>query len=78
MQPVRKQVEDLVTGDLVDLETCPFLKHDPLAPYEYGRVDSVELEDNGNCVVVYYENFSATGYPAGTELNIAVEEAEAA
>ncbi|MBK3780052.1 hypothetical protein G3A43_07265 [Paraburkholderia aspalathi] len=68
-QTVSKKVEDLVAGNLVDLEACPFLSKHPSAATEYGYVNSVNRE-TADCVVVAYEGIDHIGYPLGTELQV--------
>lgn len=60
-------VEHLKAGDLVDLESCPYLKEHSSAKWEYAEVSFVERETEG-CVVVGYEGIDHVGYPVGTEL----------
>jgi len=73
MQPhtAMKKVEDLVAGNLVDLESCPFLKTHPSAASEFANVELVKRED-GDTVVVGYEGIDHVGYPVGTELLVRV------
>ena len=64
-----KKVEDLVIGDKVDLETCPYLKGHPTAEYEYADVASVDLSTRGH-VVICYEGIDAVDYPVGLVLGV--------
>jgi hypothetical protein len=66
--PMEKEtVENLKAGDLVDLESCPFLKDEPTAFSEYAEVSFVERETE-DCVLVGYEGIDHVGYALGTEL----------
>lgn len=60
-------VVDLRVGDLVDLESCPYLAAHSSASFEYGRVAHVERETD-QCVVIGYEGIDHVGYPADTVL----------
>ena len=62
-----KKVEDLVEGDLVDLESCSFLKDHPSASSEFAEVAYVHWE-TAECVVIGYEGIDHIGYAVGTEL----------
>lgn len=66
--PSRK-VEELVIGDKVDLETCPYPKGHPTAETEYAAVVSVDLSTRG-CVVIGYEGIDAMAYPVGLVLGV--------
>lgn len=68
---VAKKVEDLVAGNLVDLESCPFLNKHPSAASEFGYVNAVTRE-TPECVVIAYEGIDSIGYPLGTELQVRV------
>lgn len=70
MAEIRKKVEDITEGELVDLASCPYLKDSEIAKYEYGRVSFVERESQA-CTVIGYEGIDHVGYPAGTELIVA-------
>lgn len=65
-----KTVESLKPGDLVDLESCPYMRDYPTAEFEYAQVVSVERE-SANCVAVLYEGIDLVGYPVGTCLEVA-------
>ncbi|PRD96816.1 hypothetical protein C6P88_02590 [Burkholderia contaminans] len=65
-------VEDLRSGDKVDLNSCPFLKESASADFEFAVVESVELETAG-CVVVSYEDHAVVGYPVGCKLKVSSE-----
>jgi hypothetical protein len=73
MQPqtAMKKVEDLVAGNMVDLESCPFLKTHPSASSEFASVGLVEREDT-DIVVIGYEGIDHVAYPAGTQLLVRV------
>lgn len=73
MKQSKKRVEDLVVGDLVDLQTCPYLKDRPIAQDVYGEVAYTERE-TADCVVIGYEGIDHVGYPAGTVLKVVVEQ----
>lgn len=70
-QTAMKKVEDLVAGNMVDLESCPFLKKHPSAASEFANVSLVTREGS-EIVVVAYEGIDHVGYPAGTELLVRV------
>lgn len=63
--PVR--VQNVRIGDAIDLESCPYLRNEPIAPYEYGRVERFEIE-TPDCVVIGYEGIDEVGYPINTVL----------
>lgn len=69
MSTVSKKVEDLVVGDRVDLESCPYLKDHASAKSEYALVAHVERE-SPECVVIGYEGIDHIGYPIGTNLQV--------
>ena len=71
MTIIRKKVEDLQVGDLVDLQSCPYLNNQPSAEFEYAEVCEVQQETPG-CVAVYYDGMAA-GYPTGTILDVYVK-----
>lgn len=52
---------ELREGDLVDLESCPYLKKRTEAPYLYATITSVERE-TPDCVAVSYEGIDTVGY----------------
>lgn len=64
-----KRVEDLAEGDLVDLESCPFMSNHPMAGEQYAEVSLVEQETPA-CVLISYEGIDHVGYPTGTVLNV--------
>lgn len=65
-----KTVEHLKPGDLVDLESCPYMHDHPTAEFEYAQVAAVTRETE-NCVAVLYEGIDLVGYPVGTRLEVA-------
>ncbi|KWN05415.1 hypothetical protein WT83_29110 [Burkholderia territorii] len=65
-------VENLQTGDKVDLRSCPFLKDHATAEFEYAVVESVERE-TPECVAVSYEAHGVVGYPVGCKLKVSPE-----
>lgn len=67
MQIVSKKVEDLVAGNRVDLQSCPFLKDHPSAETEFAVVTDVARE-TPDCVTVAYEGIDCVGYQVGTLL----------
>lgn len=67
-----KRVEDLVVGDRVDLESCPYLSSHNSAKFEYAEVAFVERETR-DCVVIGYEGIDHIGYPVGTVLTVSGE-----
>lgn len=69
METVSKKVEELVVGNLVDLESCPFLKEHPSAKSEFAVVVHTERETD-DCVVIGYEGIDQVGYPVGTTLRV--------
>lgn len=64
-----KKVEDLVIGDKVDLESCPYLKRHPMAEHEYAVVVSVGLGSLGH-VVIGYEGINPVEYPVGLVIGV--------
>lgn len=71
MNIVQKKVEDLVVGNFVDLESCPYLKPHPLAKKAFAEVDFIERETD-SCIVIGYEGIDRVGYPVGTVLSVKV------
>lgn len=69
MNTIQKNVEDLALGDLIDLESCPYLKGHSSAPFEFAQVAHVERETQ-DCVVIGYEGIDHIGYPVGTVLQV--------
>jgi len=63
------KVEDLKIGDRVDLTTCPYLKDDPSAEFEWAVVAGVKKETS-TCIMVMYEDIDWVCYPIGTILRI--------
>jgi len=63
------RVENLHPGDRVDLLSCPYLKTDPSAEFEWAVVDAV-IRETDNCVVVIYDSLDEVGYPVGTVLKV--------
>jgi hypothetical protein len=56
------RVDQLREGDLVDLESCPYLgKKDGFWQYEYAEVEEVEQETH-DCVRVCWVGIDAVGY----------------
>jgi hypothetical protein len=78
------KVEDLKEGDLVDLESCPYMKDYQWAKWDMAIVSSATKEFvarlNENCVVVSYRDIvchiDTVNYPLGTVLEIAEREGE--
>ncbi|MEX3983633.1 hypothetical protein AB4Y45_32145 [Paraburkholderia sp. EG287A] len=70
-QTATKKVEDLVAGNMVDLESCPFLKKHPSAATEFASVSMVKREGS-DTVVVAYEGIDQVGYKVGTDLQVRV------
>lgn len=68
-QLVPTQVTELVVGNRVDLESCPYLSGSPNAESAYGIVCSVDQEAEG-CIAVGYEDIDVVGYPACTVLMV--------
>ncbi|HCE7247037.1 TPA: hypothetical protein NHR53_005583 [Pseudomonas aeruginosa] len=68
-QLVPTQVTELVVGNRVDLESCPYLTGSPYAANAYGIVSSVDKETE-SCVAVGYEDIDVLGYPADTVLMV--------
>ena len=66
------KVEDLVEGDRVDLETCPFLKELPTAQMEWAIVTNV-TQETPMCVAVDYEGIDRVGYLKGTTLRVRID-----
>ena len=59
----------LAIGDRVDLESCPYLGHHPMAQFEYGVVAHLERE-TPECLVVGYEGIDLIGYPVDGVLRV--------
>lgn len=78
------KVEDLKEGDLVDLESCPYMKDYQWAKWDMVVVFGVEKEFvarlNENCVVVGYRDIvchiDTVNYPIRTVLEIAEKKGE--
>lgn len=68
MQTQATAVETLQVGQFVDMESCPYLKAHPSAPFEFAQVAYVERE-TPTCVVIGYEGIDHVGYEVGTLLN---------
>lgn len=62
-------VTEIREGMLVDLESCPYYRMLPSAPYELALVVGVERETD-DCVRVDYDGIGSAGYPIGTVLNV--------
>ena len=62
-------VEILKEGDLVDLDSCPYLSEHPSAQFEYAQIVDVALE-SPECVAITYEGIDQVGYPSGTFLKV--------
>lgn len=56
-------------GDRVDLESCPYLRRHPSAPYEFGLVSFVERETE-DCIVIGYEGIDHVGYASTATLRV--------
>jgi hypothetical protein len=56
-------------GDLVDLESCPYLNRHTSAKFEFGVVNHVEQETAG-CVAIGFEGIDVIGYQVDTVLNV--------
>ena len=69
-----KKVEDLEIGDMVDLSTCPYMKENPMAEFEYARVLYKEVEhylhdeNKIESVLICYDGLDNVSYQAGIEL----------
>lgn len=74
MQTALKKVEDLVVGNRVDLESCPYLNKHPSAASEYAYVAHTDnnIPEHPGVVVIGYEGLDHVGYPVGTELKVRV------
>lgn len=68
-QTVATSVLRIREGDLVDLESCPYLNRHPSAAFQFATVDHVERETD-ECVVIWFEGIDAVGYPTGTVLHV--------
>ncbi len=57
---IEKRAADLQTDDLVDMEATvfPFEYTDPLAEFEFGRVDETEPE-TPTCLVIHFVNMTS-------------------
>lgn len=74
MQTVLKKVEELVVGNRVDLESCPYLNKHSSAASEFAYVAHTDNNIDGHpgVVVIGYEGIDHVGYPVGTELQVRV------
>lgn len=61
------KVEDLREDDRVDLESCPYLKEHPSAPFHYAIVTKV-VQQTSTCVAVTYKGIDQVDYPKGMML----------
>ncbi|MDR5799240.1 MULTISPECIES: hypothetical protein [Caballeronia] len=66
---VELTVEALLTGDRVDLRSCPFLRTRATVEFEYAVVESV-VRETPDCVAVAYEDIDVVGYRVGTKLKV--------
>lgn len=65
MSLIDKRVEDIRPGDLVGLESCPYLKGERVASELYAEVSLVQ-EESEDCILIAYEDIDHVGYPRGT------------
>jgi hypothetical protein len=75
---MKKQIKDLVQGDLVDLERDPYADpkgEDQSAHFEFAVVDKLEIE-TPTCTVVHFENFGSVGFPPDHEVDVGEEKPE--
>jgi len=63
------KVEDIKVGDLVDLESCPYLHDHASAICEYAEVTEVKRE-TADCLAICYEGIDQVGYRIGTKLKV--------
>lgn len=72
-KPVK--VSDINEGDLVDLESCPYLsqseEHQAVVEFEYGVVDYV-CRETADCIAIGYQGIDVIGYLLGTVLQVKV------
>ena len=62
---MRKRIDQLNVGDLVDLEGDPYADPNhtnPAFPFEYAEVCEIERE-TPNCIAVGFEGFDVVGFP---------------
>lgn len=69
METISRKVDELVVGNRVALESCPFLNAHPSAKFGYAVVTHVERE-TPNCVIIGYEGIDHVGYKAGTVIQV--------
>lgn len=62
-------VEDVREGDLVDLESCPYLSDDPTAEFELATVVEV-VRETSTIVFIGYDVGRSAGYEVGTRLRV--------
>jgi len=65
----KKAACDIMVGELVDLQSCPFLVGSPIARSEYAVVAHIERE-TPTTVVIGYEGIDHVGYPADRVLTV--------
>lgn len=65
----KKAAFDIMVGELVDLQSCPYLAGRPIARNEHAVVAHIERE-TPTTVVIGYEGIDHVGYPTGTVLTV--------
>ena len=65
------KVSELMEGDRVDLESCPYLNKYPSAEFEYAEVVEIKKERN-DCIAVTYEGIDQVGYAPDQTLKICI------
>lgn len=68
-ETVEVKVSDLREGDKVDLESCPYLHHYPIAEFEYVEVVEV-TQETPTCIVVGYDGVGCAAYDPNQVLRI--------
>ena len=65
-------VRDLQLGDMVNVESCPYLHNHDLAAYELFTVNEI-VKETDNCTCVYYDH-AACGYSPDDVLDVITRE----
>lgn len=68
-ETIEVAVEHVLVGDLVDLASCPYLRHHPTAELQYAIVATIDRE-TATCVAIEYQDIDIVGYPVGTILSV--------
>lgn len=66
---IEKSVTSIRVGMRVDLESCPYLKDEPSAAFEWATVNYA-FRETEDCFGIGYDGIDAVGYPIDTRLII--------